>query len=274
MAKKKNEPSKWQSKIVGHGKVAASQLLANPFNHRRHPEKQRQVVAASIEELGFIKSVIVNQLTGHIVDGHERVMQALGVGDETLVDIEYVELSPEDEKKALLILDASSELAEIDSQSLQSLLVDVQTSNSELQNWFSELADTSNLVFEPEGENEIYTQKIGAPIYEPKGEKPPVKDLLDRSKADAMIAEINAADIPEPTKKFLRDAAERHVVFNFRDIAEFYCHADEPLQRLMERSGLVIIDFDKAIQHGFVHLTERLGKLADLEMEDDDESAG
>ena len=116
MAKKKNEPSKWQSKIVGHGKVPASQLLANPFNHRRHPEKQRQVVAASIEELGFIKSVIVNQLTGHIVDGHERVMQALGVGEETLVDVEYVELSPEDEKKALLILDASSELAEVDKE--------------------------------------------------------------------------------------------------------------------------------------------------------------
>lgn len=100
MAKKKNEPSKWQSKIVGHGKVAASQLLANPFNHRRHPEKQRQVVAASIEELGFIKSVLVNRLTGHIVDGHERVMQALGVGEETEVDVEYVELSPEDEKNA------------------------------------------------------------------------------------------------------------------------------------------------------------------------------
>lgn len=116
MAKKKNEPSKWQSKIVGHGKVAASQLLANPFNHRRHPEKQRQVVAASIEELGFIKSVIVNRLSGHIVDGHERVMQAIGLGEDTLVDVEYVELSPEDEKKALLILDASSDLAEVDKE--------------------------------------------------------------------------------------------------------------------------------------------------------------
>ena len=116
MAKKKNEPSKWQSKIVGHGKVAASQLLANPFNHRRHPHKQREVVAASISELGFIKSVIVNQTTGHVLDGHERVMQAIGLGEDTLVDIEYVELSPEDEKKALLILDASSELAEVDKE--------------------------------------------------------------------------------------------------------------------------------------------------------------
>jgi hypothetical protein len=99
--------------------------MANPFNHRRHPEKQRKVVAASINELGFIKSVIVNKVTGHIVDGHERVMQALGVGEETLVDVEYVELSPEDEKKALLLLDASSELATVDDSALEFLIEDI-----------------------------------------------------------------------------------------------------------------------------------------------------
>lgn len=120
MAKKKQV--QWQSKIVGHDRVPAGQLLANPYNHRRHPQQQRDVVAASIDEIGFIKSVIVNRTTGHIVDGHERVMQALGVGEETLVDVEYVELSAEDEKKALLILDASSELAEVDAADVNALV--------------------------------------------------------------------------------------------------------------------------------------------------------
>lgn len=150
MAKKKNEPSKWQSKIVGHGKVAASQLLANPFNHRRHPEKQRQVVAASIEELGFIKSVIVNQLTGHIVDGHERVMQALGVGEETLVDVEYVELSPEDEKKALLLLDASSELATVDASDLDALVSDCAFDTDVLNDFAKEMLESLGVGPEPE----------------------------------------------------------------------------------------------------------------------------
>ena len=66
----------------------------------------------------------------------------------------------------------------------------------------------------------------------------------------------------------MRFAAERHTVFNFGQVAEYYCHADATLQDLMERSGLVIIDFDKAIEYGFVHLTERLGALADLEGSD------
>jgi hypothetical protein len=134
-----NEPSKWRSKIVGHEKVQAGQLMANPFNHRRHPEKQRKVVAASIEELGFIKSVIVNKVTGHIVDGHERVMQALGVGEETLVDVEYVELSPEDEKKALLVLDASSELAEVDASSLDQLVKECSFQDNLLGDFASEM---------------------------------------------------------------------------------------------------------------------------------------
>jgi hypothetical protein len=144
MPKKKNasganEPSKWRSKIVGHEKVQAGQLMANPFNHRRHPEKQRKVVAASINELGFIKSVIVNKVTGHIVDGHERVMQALGVGEETLVDVEYVELSPEDEKKALLVLDASSELAEVDASSLDQLVKECAFQDDLLSEFGSEM---------------------------------------------------------------------------------------------------------------------------------------
>ena len=54
-------------------------------------------------------------------------MQALGVSDDTLVDVEYVDLSPEEEKKALLLLDKTSELATIDGASLEDLLRDIQT---------------------------------------------------------------------------------------------------------------------------------------------------
>lgn len=113
---------RWESKIVGHDRVRADQLMANPFNHRTHPTAQREVVAASIAEIGFVKSVLVNRRTGRIVDGHERVMQALGVGDDCMVDVEYVDLSEEDERKALLVLDASSELAKVDADLLSELV--------------------------------------------------------------------------------------------------------------------------------------------------------
>lgn len=117
-------------------------------------------------------------------------------------------------------------------------------------------------------DDERYSRKIVPPIYEPKGECPPIYDLYDDSKYLMLCQEIEIADISEEEKSFLKKAAERHTSFYFREIAEFYCHANSEVQELMEKSGLVIIDFDKAIEYGFVNLTGKLGKLADLEEKD------
>jgi len=73
--------------------------------------------------------------------------------------------------------------------------------------------------------------------------------------------------LPADIAAFLTAAAHRHTVFNYSAIAEYYCHAPANLQALMEASALVIIDFDQAIERGFVQLTVRLGKLADQELE-------
>ena len=145
--------TEWKSRIVGHDKVRADQLMANPFNHRLHPMKQRQVVEASIKEIGFVKSVLVNKTTGRIVDGHERVMQALGAGDDTLVDVEYVELSEEEELKALLLLDASSELADVDRAKVQELASMVDFASVDLLAFADEMTlNFGNLVEDKQGE--------------------------------------------------------------------------------------------------------------------------
>ncbi len=54
----------------------------------------------------------------------------------------------------------------------------------------------------------------------------------------------------------MRLAAYRHAVFNYEMAADYYAHATPEMQRLMERSALVIIDFDAAIENGFVRLCE------------------
>lgn len=172
MAKKGVKPkkvasSRWVSRIVGHDKVAASQLLKNPLNHRLHPQKQRDVVSASIRELGFIKSVIVNRLTGHIVDGHERVRQALEEGPDTAVDVEYVELSDEEEKKALLVLDASSELADVDGEALEALMAGMTTDEDALRGLMDDMAKEANIFVEPEIDEDDVPEPPKDPITKP-----------------------------------------------------------------------------------------------------------
>lgn len=106
----------------------------------------------------------------------------------------------------------------------------------------------------------VYSRKIEAPIYEPKGEKPAISQMFDDSKTRLLIAEIDASDLPENEKAFLRIAAQRHTVINFKMVAEYYAHSAEPMQDLMENSALVIIDFDKAIELGYVKLSEQIAE--------------
>lgn len=104
-----------------------------------------------------------------------------------------------------------------------------------------------------EGETK-YTPKIDTPVYEPRHEKPHILSLCDQTKTKALIREIDASGLPEDEKSFLRAAAWRHAVFNYERIADYYAHATPELQRLMEKSALVIIDFGSAIEGGFVRL--------------------
>lgn len=78
--------------------------------------------------------------------------------------------------------------------------------------------------------------------------------MLDTEKADELIEEIKQSGVKDEEKEFLIQAARRHNVFNYRNIAEYYAHADAEMQRLMEKSALVIIDVDDAIANGYATL--------------------
>lgn len=101
-----------------------------------------------------------------------------------------------------------------------------------------------------------YSVKIEAPIYEPKHIKPHVMTLCNDAKTRQLCQEIDESHLPDDEKKFLRLAATRHSVFNYELIADYYAHATPEMQQLMERSALVIIDFDSAIEQGFVKLCD------------------
>jgi hypothetical protein len=108
--------------------------------------------------------------------------------------------------------------------------------------------------------------KVNIPQYEPDGIKPSLADLYNTDKTDSLIMEIEAADILPEQKAFLIAAANRHNVFNYRNIAEYYANCASPeMQELMERSALVIVDIDNAIANGFAELLDGLVELKDGE---------
>ncbi|HRB60856.1 MAG TPA: hypothetical protein PLP80_15240 [Niabella sp.] len=115
-----------------------------------------------------------------------------------------------------------------------------------------------NLFGKEEDTEQKYSSKIQAPIYEPKNQKPHIMELCDKSKTHRLLREIDNSSLSYEEKTFLMDAARRHNVFNYEKIADYYAHSGKEMQQLMERSGLVIIDFEKAIELGYVNLCEEI----------------
>ena len=112
--------------------------------------------------------------------------------------------------------------------------------------------------YAPKDEDKKYSTKIELPNYEPSKSKPHILELYDKTKTDRLIREIEASSLPDDEKKFLIQGAQRHIVFNYEKIADYYAHASKEMQHLMERSALVIIDFEKAVQYGYIKLCEEI----------------
>ena len=130
-----------ENRIVGHDNVAPDQLLANPRNFRRHPGRQRDALRGSLNEVGWVKSIIVNRTTGHVIDGHARVEEALRQGLAT-VPVTYIEVDADEEALLLAVLDPMAEMAVHDDIALRELIAEVETEDAALQELVDSIEST------------------------------------------------------------------------------------------------------------------------------------
>ncbi|MGH2511841.1 MAG: hypothetical protein ACRDGQ_04050, partial [Candidatus Limnocylindrales bacterium] len=129
----------WRNRIVGSGDVDPTDLLANPNNWRTHPGPQRNALRGSLGTVGWVAQVLVNRTTGHMVDGHARVEEAISRGEPT-VPVLYVELDPDEEALVLATLDPISAMAIPDEAKLRELLADVTVDDEGLRALLGNLA--------------------------------------------------------------------------------------------------------------------------------------
>jgi hypothetical protein len=132
--------SDWQNRIIGHGEEAPEQLLASPRNWRIHTRQQQEALDELLKRVGWVQTVVVNQTTGHVVDGHLRVVHAIGIGEPT-IPVSYVDLTEDEEALVLATLDPIAELAVVDDQALASLVEEIHGGlGPRLQDLMSDLA--------------------------------------------------------------------------------------------------------------------------------------
>jgi hypothetical protein len=142
--------AQFTSRIIGEGEEQADQLLANPFNFRVHGPAQQASLEAAIQELGWIQRVIVNVQTGHLVDGHLRVMLAMKRQEPT-VPVLYVDLTPEEEQFALATIDPSAKMAGADKEKLLALLGSLPPTDAALTHVLHQTAQKVGAAYTDEG---------------------------------------------------------------------------------------------------------------------------
>jgi len=257
-------------------------------NPKKHGPANLAAITASIEAFGFVAPVVIWGSQSRIIAGHGRITAALDLmrADPArllapdapgpgLVPVRVVEFSSEAQAAAYALADNRlTEMEPMQAVDVAEVLRQIQEETGEVAvpGWTdAEIAAMLGETAVPAGEGgDKYTNTIKLPTYEPTQEKPPpISDLYNAAKSADLRREIDAAGLPPDIAAFLRIAADRHTSFHFRNIAEFYAHASPEVQRLMERSALVIIDVDDAIAGGFVRLTDRLTELAGIEAADE-----
>lgn len=196
-----------------------------------------------------------------ILCGHTRLKAYQKLKFKEVDCIQYVGLSDEQKIKYRLLNNKTAERADWD---VDKLLEELDKVDFEGYDFGFDLGELEN-----EEEDNPYSPNANIPQYEITGAKPQLAELMDNEKAKQLISHIEqASEITEAEREFLIEAAKRHNVFNYRNIAEYYANATPEMQALMEESALVIIDIGDAIAHGYAKLTQDIQDMAD---EDDEE---
>jgi len=230
-----------------------TKIKPNPNNPRKIDSAALQKLKDSVEQfpkMMKLRPIVIDQ-DGMILGGNMRYLALKEMGWKEIPD-EWVKIADEltpDEKRRFIVAD------NVSGGDWDWEILGAEWDPIELENWGLEI---------PDGSNDFdYNTKVENPIYEAKSEKPLENDLYDLGKYNQLISEIDSSDLSEKEKEFLKLAATRHIKFNYRTIAEYYAHCNSEVQNLIENSALVIIDYNKAIELGFVKLFRDIEIMAE-----------
>lgn len=262
--------------------MEVSDLRPAKVNPRKIKDSKLALLEKAMQRFGDLGGFVFNRRSQTIVGGHQRGKifgrskvtiekrfdppTAVGTVAEGFIEYngerwKYREVDWDEATEKAANIAANNSAGEFDLKGLTGLMHDLSKYNFDLNYTMFDVEERVKLLGTDKAltpDLNFYTKKIRAPIYEPKGDKPEPKQLCDRKKTRELQKEIKEANLPDEVRSFLMFAAERHTVFDYAKIAEYYAHAPKKIQELMESSALVIIDFDKAIEDGFLELTNDL----------------
>jgi DNA modification methylase len=134
---------KYDDRIKEYRKVKSSDLTGNPSNFRTHPKRQKEALQGSLRTVGQIAPLIAYEDPEKglvLIDGHARVSE-----DEEW-NVAVVDLSPEEARLAIALLDPIAAMAETDKDRLKELMDNVSSTDQSVIDHLARLARDNNLI--------------------------------------------------------------------------------------------------------------------------------
>ncbi len=254
-----------QAPTEGNEIKTAADLKQDGNNYRKHSDTNKARIKKSIDEAGLGRSVVVDA-DGVLIAGNgvqqvvdpETPVRVVETDGTELVVVKRTDLHTDDPRRKTLALadNATSDDVEWDFEAIS-------------EDWAADEAGEWGVEW-PKGAINNYSRKIEIPTYEPVEGFVGLSELTDKTKYEQLCSEIEASELDTDVADFLKMAATRHIVFDYARIGDYYANASPEVQDLMERSALVIIDFAKAVENGFVKLTKELTDMCEAQKMEDE----
>ena len=262
-------------------KIKLTEIKPAEYNPRKISKEEMQKLKNSIKTFGLTNPIIINLKNNTIIGGHQRYdalvdmiladgnlaekeFDLIEKGDIGFIfDVDNLSIESEDHEKALNI--ALNKISgEWDLDKLQLVLEDLDMNDFDVSITGFDDVEISELMVEDTdiSEAEIFgfdddvEEELGTTYYEPVENDYQISDLYKEYEDLNMLKQLTDN---EDLQRLIDLRLAWFCEFNFKKIADYYAYkADETEQQIFEKLGLVLLDRNQMIEHGFLKLYEHL----------------
>lgn len=229
-----------------------SEIKANPNNPRVIKDDKFAKLVKSIKEfpkMMELRPMVINK-DNIVLGGNMRLKALKEIGYKDIPD-EWVKRAEDltDEEQRRFIIADNVGFGEHDW-----LVLKTEWNIEELIEWGLDFPI----------EKEVNTDglfDIEIPFYEASNIIPNIQELADTTEVNELINKIEKLEIENDLKNILKIRASFFADFNFQKIADFYHHSNEEIKLIFEDLGMVILAPKKALEKGFIEISENIMEL-------------
>lgn len=235
--------------LIQHDYIQVDINAIKPYenNARLHSSIQINQIMQSIKEFGFTNPLIIDT-EYNLIAGHGRLealkqLNKIDFKDNPILNVPCIQVKDlsDTQKRALCLADNKIALNSTwDNEKLQDELDKLANENFNFH-----CIGFDDSVFDGFGINTDGINISQSILYEPRGFKPEIKELMDLQEYNKKIAYIESLQLDNDFKEFLKLSATRFILFQFDRIADYFASSNKDIQEAMKELILVILDYNK-----------------------------